>query len=194
MRAVVVHAHPSASSFSAALRFAAVDGLIAAGHEVRVHDLYSEGFAIAMSTDERRAYHSGTPILDPVVRRYADDIAWCDTLVFVYPTWWMTLPPIMKAWLERVLVPGVAFDFDEAGKVRSQLTNVTRIIGISTYGADRRYVRLMTDGGRRTLTRALRISCGLRTRSRWIALYSVPKRSDAERAAFIAHVKREVAR
>jgi Flavodoxin-like fold len=29
--------------------------------------------------------------------------------VFVYPTWWMSMPAVMKAWLERVMVPGVAF-------------------------------------------------------------------------------------
>lgn len=193
VRVLVVHAHPSATSFAAAVRDAAVDGLVRAGHEVRLHDLCADGFAASMSPAERVAYHSDSPVIDPLVRRYADDVAWCTALVFVYPTWWMNVPPVMKAWLERVLVPGVAFDFDEAGKVRSKLTNVRRIVGISTYGAERRYVRLMTDGGRRTLTRALRVSCGLNTRTRWIALYAMANRTASERADFLERVRCEVA-
>ena len=35
-------------------------------------------------------------------------VRWADALVFVYPTWWMGLPAILKGWLERVFVPGVA--------------------------------------------------------------------------------------
>jgi NAD(P)H dehydrogenase (quinone) len=34
---------------------------------------------------------------------------WCDTLIFVYPTWWYGLPAMIKGWLDRVLVPGLAF-------------------------------------------------------------------------------------
>ena len=34
-------------------------------------------------------------------------------LVFVYPTWWSGPPAVLKGWLERVFVPGVAFDFDD---------------------------------------------------------------------------------
>ena len=62
-----------------------------------------------------------------------------------------------------MFVPGVAFDFDDNGKVRPGLTHIRRIVGISTYGSPWTYVKLVNDNGRRMLTRALRLNCGRRT-------------------------------
>ena len=67
------------------------------------------------------------------------------------------------------MVPGVGFTFDEAGRVRPGLGHVRRIVGVSTYGSPRPAVALVNDNGRRTLTRALRMSCGLRVRTTWLA-------------------------
>jgi NAD(P)H dehydrogenase (quinone) len=114
--------------------------------------------------------------------------------VFVYPTWWSSLPAILKGWLERVMVPGVSFRFDErTGKVRPALGNVRTIVGISTYGSRRSYVRLMNDNGRRILTRALRVSCGIRTRTRWLGLYAIDTATESRRAEFAAHVEQAMA-
>jgi hypothetical protein len=69
-------------------------------------------------------------------------------LVFVYPTWWSGLPAILKGWLERVLVPGVGFVLDErTNKVRPGLGQVRHLVGISTYGSPRSYVRSSTTTG-----------------------------------------------
>ena len=95
-----------------------------------------------------------------MVAEHAALVQQAQTLVFVYPTWWSQPPAILRGWLERVLVPGVAFRFDDKGKVRPGLQHVRRIIGISTYGAPWTYVKLLNDGGRRMLTRALRMNCG----------------------------------
>ena len=51
-------------------------------------------------------------------------------MVFVYPTWWSGLPAILKGWLDRVMVPGVGFRFDEQGKVKPGLHQVRRIVGL----------------------------------------------------------------
>ena len=139
MRVAVILANPNPDSFAHELARRAAVGLRAGGHEVESVDLYAMGFRAAMSTEEREAYHGRTPILDPMVRAQADLVRSVDALVFVYPTWWSGLPAILKGWLERVMVPGVGFRFDErSGKVRPGLTNVRRLIGISTYGTSAR--------------------------------------------------------
>ena len=189
MRALVVVAHPSTDSFCHALADRAVAGLRAAGHDVTVLDLYAEGFRVAMSPDERAAYHGDEPILDPMVRLHADAVLVAEALVFVYPTWWSGLPAILKGWLERVLVPGVGFRFDDNGKVRPGLGGVRHLVGISTYGSPRWYVRFVNDNGRRTITRALRLSCGFRVRSHWSGLYAIDTSTEAERAEFAARVE-----
>jgi putative NADPH-quinone reductase len=112
--------------------------------------------------------------------------------VFVYPTWWSSLPAVLKGWLERVMVPGVAFVFNADGKVRPGLTNVRRIVGISVYGSPRAYVKLVNDNGRRTITRALRLNTGLRTRSSWLGLYAIDNSTAPQRAAFLDRVERKM--
>lgn len=194
MLAAVVVAHPSADSYCRALAARAVAGLRAAGHDVVVLDLYDEGFRVAMTAEERHAYHGDEPIVDPMVARHADVVTRAEALVFVYPTWWSGLPAILKGWLERVLVPGVGFRFDErSGKVRPGLGQVRRIVGISSYGSPRSYVRLINDNGRRTLTRALRLSCGVRVRTRWLAMYAIDTSTASAREEFAARVEREMA-
>lgn len=194
MQALVVVAHPLTDSFCHALAARAVAGLEAAGHDVTVLDLYADGFRAAMSAEERRAYHGDEPVLDPMVARHADAVLAAELLVFVYPTWWSGLPAILKGWLERVMVPGVGFRFDErTGRVRPGLGHVRHLVGISTYGSPRLYVRLMNDNGRRTITRALRMSCGFRVRSRWHGLYAIDTSTAAERVRFAARVEADMA-
>lgn len=192
--AAVVLAHPSPDGFAHELARRAVTGLEAAGYRVDLLDLYALGFRAAMSRDERHAYHEAEPILDPLVRDHATLVQQIDTLVFVYPTWWSGLPAILKGWLERVLVPGIGFRFDEAsGKIRPGLTNIRRLAGISTYGSPRWYVRAVNDNGRRTLMRALRLSCGWKTSRHWHAMYSIDTSSQADRTAFADRVEHSMA-
>ncbi|WP_040493711.1 NAD(P)H-dependent oxidoreductase [Ilumatobacter nonamiensis] len=193
MHVAVVLAHPNPDGFAHELASRAVAGLSAAGHEVELVDLYGMGFRAAMSAEERSAYHGERPILDPVVQQQVDLVRSVDALVFVYPTWWSGLPAILKGWLERVMVPGVGFRFDErSGKVRPGLTNIDHLIGISTYGSPRWYVRAINDNGRRTLLRALRLACGRRTSCRWFGLYGIDASSPEQRAEFSARVEREL--
>lgn len=194
MLAIVVVAHPSTDSYCHAMAARAETGLLAAGHEVVVLDLYAQGFVAAMSAAERKAYHSDEPICDPMVADHAQLVQRAEMLVFVYPTWWSGLPAILKGWLERVMVPGVGFVLDErTNKVRPGLGQVRRVVGISTYGSPRSYVRLVNDNGRRIISRALRISCGPRVRVSWHGLYSIDTSTPAHRQAFLARVEQKMA-
>jgi putative NADPH-quinone reductase len=193
VRVVAVLAHPAQESFNHAIFDTAVAALRANGHEVEAIDLYADGFDPVMSRAERDAYHGDSPIICALTQRYADAVKQAEALVFVYPTWWSSVPAILKGWLEKVMVPGVSFVFDEQHRVRRGLTGVRRIVGISTYAAPRSTVRLINDNGRRTVVRALRLCTGLRTRATWLGLYHLPRTSDGDRAAFLRRVERTMA-
>jgi NAD(P)H dehydrogenase (quinone) len=194
MNVLVVIAHPSRESYTHACAAAAIAGLEGAGHTVDVIDLYAHGFIAAMSLEERLAYETDDPIRDPMIADHAGRILRATAIVFVYPTWWSGLPAILKGWLERVMVPGVGFTFDSrTGKVKPGLTNIRRIVGISTYGSPRRYVMLVNDNGRRIITRALRLSCGIRTRTTWLGLYAVDTADDDARQRHLDHVQSRLA-
>jgi NAD(P)H dehydrogenase (quinone) len=196
MRTLVVQSHPSEVSYGARVREAAVRGLRAAGDEVDVLALGPLGFRAAMSAEERAAYHSSEPILDPMVAEHAALVRRAEHLVFVYPTWWSGLPAQLKGWLDRVLVPGVAFSIDPlTQRVRPGLAELRHITGVSTYGGRRPATFLVADGGRRTLTRTLRLSCEHRlVRTRWLAQRRMDDAGEAEKEAFLAKVERRVAR
>lgn len=188
MRVLVVVAHPDPNSFNHTIASTAAASLAEAGHAVTVLDLYAEEFRAAMSHDERSAYHGDRPLVDPMAERHAGIVKQAEALVFVYPTWWSTVPAILKGWLERVMVPGVGFVFDENHHVRRGLTDVSRIVGISTYGSSWLYVKAIHDNGRRTLMRALRLNTALVTRRSWLALYEIDNCSLARRQAFLQRV------
>ncbi len=188
MSALVVLAHPRRDSFTAALADRAVAAL---GPSTELIDLYRSGFDPTMDRDEHRRYLDGQPPIDPIAAEHGRQLAAADHVVFVYPTWWGSVPAMLKGWLDRVLAPEVAFTLtDRWPHVRPALTNVRSVTGIATYGSPRWYVRLINDGGRRTLTRAMRLACGWRTRTRWLAMYGLDTSSAAERAAFTDRVER----
>jgi NAD(P)H dehydrogenase (quinone) len=191
MRVLVVHAHPRRDSFNHALFDLVVTALTRAGHEVESISLYEEEFDPRMTADERIAYHTATPIRSAQVERHAQLVVTAEALVFVYPTWWFGLPAILKGWLERVMVPGVAFVFaPENQKVMPNLLTIRRIVGVTTYGSSWWYSKLFNDAGRRTLVRTLRLVCNPSTRSTWLGLYSMDRSAPQQRLAFLGKVER----
>lgn len=84
MRCLVVYCHPLPESFGAALRDAALSALSERGWEVRLTDLYAEGFDPVLSPDERRNMeHAPT---DPKLGPHIDNLKWAQAILFVYPT------------------------------------------------------------------------------------------------------------
>lgn len=193
MKVLVVCAHPRDDSFTHAATAAAVRGCERAGHQVTVLDLYALGFRPEMTRDEHRAYQSDQPLIDPTTIEHAELVRTHEMLVFVYPTWWSSLPAVLKGWLDRVMVPGVAFHF-EGRRVRPALTHVRRLVGITTYGSPWTIVKLLHDGGRRTIMRALRMSCGPHTSTTWLGCYSLDTAGEHERTAFLDRVEHTMAR
>ena len=186
----MVLCHPNPDGFGAATARVAVDALTACGHTVTLLDLYAEGFDPVMSREELQRYRDRSGVQADDVARHVSAIRAADTLVFVYPTWWSGLPAVLKGWLERVMLPGVAFSFDSNNKVRPALTNIRRIIVVSTYGSPRRYVAIVNDNGRRILTRAVRLNCGFRVRTSSVRLFSMDTQDDAGRTGHLRRVER----
>ena len=193
MNIVVVLGHPSADSYCAAIFERIILALESQStHNVTAIRLAEEKFATAMSTAERVAYETTTPLINDETKRHAEVLLQAEALIFVYPTWWSGLPAQLKGWLERVFVLGVAFRFNKNSKIRPNLHNVRHIIGVSTYGSPWRYVKLINDNGRRTLTRAIRMSTGLRTRTMWCGIYALDTCTQQQREKFIANTTRKI--
>ena len=193
MNIVVVLGHPSADSYCAAIFNDIISALGAQrAHNITALRLADEKFITAMSTAERTAYETSSPLIGDETKRHAAALMQAEALIFVYPTWWSGLPAQLKGWLERVFVLGVAFRFNNNNKIRPNLQNVRHIIGVSTYGSPWRYVKLINDNGRRTLTRAIRMSTGLRTRTMWCGIYALDSCTQQQREEFIAETVQKI--
>ena len=116
---LLVHAHPLAGSFSGAIASAVRRGLEAGGKDVVDVSLYADGFEPRLSADERRRYLGPTaqdpaPRPSPAIPRdVAPSIVSCLEhvgelgIVSTDPTY--DAPEVLEGWLDRALVPGVAW-------------------------------------------------------------------------------------
>ena len=188
MRVLLIHAHPDPESYNAALKRAAL-GALAPRHEVREIDLYAEDFEPVLSRAEWRVYESGEPHDDTVARHVAA-LQWAEALVFVYPTWWYGLPAILKGWLDRIWLPGVAFSLPSEGDIRPTLTHVRKLAVITTCGASWWLTQLVGAPGRNTLLRGCGFLMAKGCRKTFLAHYSMDDSTPESRSRYLARITR----
>ena len=133
---------------------------------VETIDLVAENVTPAMSRTERLRYQSGDPVVDPAIGVHTELVARADAMVFVFPTRWWTPPPVLKAWIERVFVPDVAFVLDDH-RVRPNLRQLRAVVGITTH-AHPEVIGHGGDGARRMLLRTMRLNAPRRVRTDWL--------------------------
>lgn len=109
MRVLVILAHPRSNSFNHAIGEAAVHVLEAEGHQVVFHDLYAEGFDPILGWKE---IPKGSQI-DGTIAMHCRDLVEAEGIIVVHPNWWGMPPAMLKGWVDRVIRPGVAYEFLE---------------------------------------------------------------------------------
>lgn len=107
MKVSVILAHPDPGSFNHGIAATARAALQANGHELFFHDLYAEGFDPLLPAAE---IPKGAT-LSPLIERHCAEIAVADGIVIVHPNWWGQPPAVLKGWVDRVIRPGIAYEF-----------------------------------------------------------------------------------
>jgi putative NADPH-quinone reductase len=51
--------------------------------------------------------------LPPSLRKHCSGIANAEGIIIIHPNWWGQPPAILKGWIDRVIRPGVAYEFIE---------------------------------------------------------------------------------
>ena len=53
--------------------------------------------------------------VDPIAISYAEKIKEADHLVFIFPIWWEMMPALTKGFIDKVIYPGLTYDYKENG-------------------------------------------------------------------------------
>jgi putative NADPH-quinone reductase len=108
VKVLLIVCHPEPTSFTHAAASAAREVLEGLGHSVILHDLYAEGFDPVLSAAELARRYS----LDGTVQAYSRELEECAGLLVFHPDWWGQPPAMLKGWVDRVLRPGLAYEFE----------------------------------------------------------------------------------
>ncbi|MEU4358975.1 NAD(P)H-dependent oxidoreductase [Streptomyces virginiae] len=132
MRVGVYLAHPRAGSFNHSVFDAVVDELRGRGCQVVAHDLCAEGFPPVLSAEETGTVSSAPSADDAHVALHRREVAALDAVVFVHPNWWGMPPAVLTGWVQRVLVPGVAYKLGSADGEPAGLLRAGRALVLNT--------------------------------------------------------------
>lgn len=192
MRILVVYTHPHPESLAHAALERVLAGLAVGAHEIKVIDLYAEGFDPVLGQAEWLDYHADpAKIAQTTMKAYVDQLEWAEGLVFVHPTWTFGLPAMLKGWLDRVLLPGVSFELPEENStaVRSRLRRI-RLIGVVTTTGSPWWVMWASGSpGKATLMRSIRLGFAVRCRKVFVCLHAVDTCSKESRVRFLERVE-----
>ncbi len=159
MRVLVVSCHPCEESFVAHVRAEALDAL-APGNEVRHLDLYDE--------------------VDPDAA--PADLAWAETLVLIYPTWWSSMPAPLVDWVDRCL------------SARERYPNLAKVVAVTTHGSSWPVNAIEGEVGRKVVMRGLRRHAHPRCKARWLPAYNIDRSTPEQRRKYVDKVRRKLAR
>jgi NAD(P)H dehydrogenase (quinone) len=188
MRVMVLFSHPVPDSYGAALHQATLESLRASGHQVDNCDLYAENFQPVMSCEERRNYHNSLANTGPVAS-YVERLRKAEMLVVVSPIWNFGWPAILKGFFDRVFLPDVSFSMYE-GQARGVLTNISRIVVVTTYGGSRFRAFLVGDPPRKIAQRSLKAVTAFKAPVTYLAHYDMNRSTPETRARFITKVRK----
>lgn len=105
-RIIVLDGHPGAASLSRLFTDTYAKAAQDAGHHVRIVRLSDLEFDMDFGDG---GFKNWKP-LEPQIEAVLKDLEWADHVVMSSPIWWGGLPAKLKGLLDRILLPGRAYD------------------------------------------------------------------------------------
>jgi NAD(P)H dehydrogenase (quinone) len=201
MNVLLVYAHPEPTSFTGALKDAAIATLRQAGHAVEVSDLYVEAFNpvagrhdFTTAANAARFHYQTEQAHAQDTQGFASDLVReqrrflkADLVVWLYPIWWGGMPAILKGWFDRVLAFG--FAYAEGRRFDSGFFPEKRgLLCLSTGGTRERFSADGVFGDIHTVLwpaqRLMIEYLGMQALEPFVA-YAAPRADDAGRKAYL---------
>lgn len=105
---LIINGHPNKDSFNFGIAAAYKKGVLSTGTEVKEIVIADLDF----NPNLQFGYQKRTE-LEPDLLEAWEKIQWADHLVWIHPVWWGGLPAITKGFIDRLFLPGFAFQYRE---------------------------------------------------------------------------------
>lgn len=105
---LIINGHPNSESFNFGIAEEYKKGAISTGAEIKEIVIADLDF----NPNLKYGYRKRTE-LEPDLLDAWEKIKWADHLVWIHPVWWGGMPALMKGFLDRLFLPGFAFQYRE---------------------------------------------------------------------------------
>ena len=195
MKTLIIYNHPYDGSFCNAIMKAVQKGLRKGGHKCKLINLDKDNFDPVMRSKDLKAFahmsmdpESSFKELDPIVLLYKNKLEWAEQIVMIFPIWWMSLPAMMKGFIDKVIFPGVAYDMDN-GRLRSRLHNLRQVTVISTMNTPAKvYKEVFGNSLEGSLIKGTFNQIGIHD-ARWISFNMVKQVEDETRKLWLKELE-----
>jgi NAD(P)H dehydrogenase (quinone) len=180
-RVLVILGHPSTDSLCGALANSYIRAAEIAGHDVRRINLAELSFDPIL-----RHGYAEPQELEPDLVNAQKELKWAEHVVFVYPTWWGSMPALLKGFIDRTFLPGFAFKYHKRSPFWSRLLTgrtAELLVTMDTPPLFNRFVNL--SPGERQMKRSVLQFTGIRPKKA-TSFGKVRGASEAKRAKWIA--------
>ncbi len=157
-KVLIILGHPKKETFCGSLAESYKKGAIRSGAEVEEIFVSDLRFDPILHLGYRAIQD-----LEPDLVRAQQLIKWAEHIVWVYPTWWATMPALLKGFIDRVLLPGFAFKYRENSSLWDKFLSGRSARLIITMDAPAWYNFLVYgNAGQKAMKRATLQFCGIK--------------------------------
>lgn len=109
-RIYILLGHTDPATLSGALADCYEEHAKGAGHEVRRQNIGEMHFDPILHEGYKAVQQ-----LEPALSDFQENVRWAEHIVIIYPTWWHTMPAMLKGLFDRAWLPHYAFNFADHG-------------------------------------------------------------------------------
>lgn len=194
MKVVLVFNHPYDGSFCNAILNTVKSGLVKGNHEIDLIHLDKDNFNPVMTAADLKGFRDKKPV-DPQVIEYSNRIKNADHLVFIFPIWWELMPAMTKGFIDKVIFPGVAYDYTNESNTRMKplwenLKGVTIITTMNT--PQWLYLLLFGNAIKKAMIAGTFWKIGFKNR-KWISFNQVKMVSHDKRKKWLSQLEKKIA-
>jgi len=182
-KVLIICGHPNSESLVAAMCREYAEGARKGGHDVRQ-------LAVSdMKFDPILRGRKEVMALEPDLLAAQESITWCQHLVIAYPTWWGSMPALLKGFIDRTIQPGFGFKYREGSPLWDRLLVGRSARVMVTMDAPSIYDLLVYwSSSRRTMTHPILRFCGFKP-VRTSTFSSVKSSTPERRKKWLASVR-----